>query len=61
MGFKNSDVDDQGQIKQGSPKVQLYNLATDPNQASNVAEAHAEKVQAMEKRLNELTGRTKKH
>jgi arylsulfatase A-like enzyme len=57
MGFKNSDVDDQGQIKQGVSKVQLYNLATDPFQASNVAAEHAEKIKAMHARLNELTGK----
>ncbi|MFK7770348.1 MAG: arylsulfatase [Mariniblastus sp.] len=59
LGFKNSDVDDKGQIKQGAPKVQLYNLRNDPNQSSNVAAAHAEKVKAMDGRLNALLGRTK--
>lgn len=57
MGFKNSDIDNEGQIKEGSPEVQLYNLASDPNQALNVASNYAKRVRAMDKRLNELTGR----
>jgi arylsulfatase A-like enzyme len=32
LGFHNSDIDDAGGIKPNAPAVQLYNLATDPDQ-----------------------------
>ena len=37
LGFVNSDVDNQGGIKSHAPAVQLYNLATDPAQTTNIA------------------------
>ena len=37
MGFTNSDIDAKGQIKADSAKEQLYNLATDLPQKTNVA------------------------
>ncbi len=54
MGFKNSDIDEQGQIKPGAPPNQLYNLAADPYQATNVAADHPERVRAMAARLERL-------
>ena len=59
LGLTNSDVDAQGKIHPGAPPVQLYNLATDPGQATNVAAAEPQRAAAMQKRLNELTARPK--
>lgn len=34
--------------------VELYNLAADPSEKTNVAEAHPDKVAALKRRCNEL-------
>jgi hypothetical protein len=59
LGLTNSDVDAQGKIHPGAPPVQLYNLATDPGQATNVAAAEPQRAAAMQQRLDELTARPK--
>ena len=59
MGFKNSDVDEHGQIKPGAPKVQLYDLREDLAQAKNIALEHPDRVASMRTRLEELTGKSK--
>ena len=59
LGLTNSDVDAQGKIKPGAPPVQLYNLASDPGQATNVAAREPQRAAAMQKRLDELTARPK--
>ena len=59
MGFKNSDVDEHGQIKLGAPKDQLYNLAIDIAQTKNIAIEHPERTRSMRIRLEGLTGKPK--
>lgn len=59
MGFKNSDVDDRGQIKPGVPKEQLYDLGKDISQATNIAREHPDRAASMRARLEELTGKSK--
>ena len=59
MGFKNSDVDEHGQIKPEAPKEQLYDLSKDLAQAKNIAHDHPERLAAMRARLQELTGKLK--
>ncbi len=59
MGFRNSDVDEQGQLKPGAPKEQLYNLSTDLAQSQNIAGEYPERVASMRARLEELTGKSK--
>jgi len=49
-GRTNSDVID-GKIRSGAPVAQLYNLATDPYQATNVYSQHPELVEQLEKEL----------
>jgi arylsulfatase A-like enzyme len=56
MKFENSDVDDRGQIKAGTPAEQLYNLATDVSQRKNLAAEQPERVRTMRTRLRELAG-----
>ena len=48
----NSDIDAEGRIKPGAPKVQLYDLQADPSQTRNVADAHADIVKAMQQRVD---------
>ncbi|MFN3168498.1 MAG: sulfatase family protein [Phycisphaeraceae bacterium] len=50
-GQVNSDVNADGRIKPGSPKVQLYDLRADPSQATNVAEAHPDVVRSLHARV----------
>ena len=57
MGFKNSDVDEKGQIKPDAPKEQLYDLSKDLVQARNVALENPDRLQTMRTRLKELTGK----
>ena len=59
MGFKNSDVDEHGQIKPGAPKEQLYDLGKDISQATNIAREHPERAASMRARVDELTGKNK--
>jgi arylsulfatase A-like enzyme len=55
MGFENSDIDARGQPKPDAAAEQLYHLADDPSQHTNVAKQHPERVAAMRARLTELT------
>jgi arylsulfatase A-like enzyme len=55
LGFVNSDVDSAGNIKPDAPAVQLYNVATDPGQATNMAADEPQRAAAMQKRLQEQT------
>jgi arylsulfatase A-like enzyme len=59
LGLVNSDFDEQGQIKPEAPKVQLYNLKDDPQQRSNLAETHPEKVKELSERLQALRAERK--
>lgn len=54
IGNANSDIDDNGLIKPTAPADQLYNLADDPYQKTNVAREHLERAAAMRLRLDEL-------
>jgi arylsulfatase A-like enzyme len=59
MGFVNSDIDVDGQIRPEAAPVQLYNLADDRDQHTNVATKEPERAQAMKKRLEQLLARPK--
>ena len=59
MGFRNSDVDERGQIKPGAPKEQLYDLSKDISQEKNIANEYPERVSTMRARLEELTVKSK--
>ncbi len=59
LGLVNSDFDEQGQIKPEAPEVQLYNLQDDPQQRSNLAEKHPEKVKELSERLQTLRAERK--
>jgi hypothetical protein len=59
MSFKNSDVDESGQIKPGAPKEQLYDLSKDITQSKNLALEHPERVGLMRARLEAVTGKSK--
>ena len=59
LGLVTSDVDSQGRVRPEAPAVQLYNLATDPGQSTNVAAAEPRRVAAMQKRLDEIVARPK--
>jgi arylsulfatase A-like enzyme len=56
-GFVNSDVDSAGDIKPNAPAVQLYDLARDPGQTTNIATADPRRAAAMQERLQELTAK----
>ena len=49
-GLVNSDVDD-GQIREGAPPAQLYDLHSDPSQTRNVHDEHPEVVSELAARL----------
>ena len=57
LGLKNSDYDAEGQLKPDAPPGQLYNLATDPNQAVNLYVREPKRVKKMAAGLKELSGR----
>jgi hypothetical protein len=59
LGFVNSDIDGTGSIKPNASAVQLYNLAIDPDQTTNIAAAEPQRVKAMEERLAELLAQFK--
>jgi hypothetical protein len=59
LGLVTSDVDSQGRVRPEAPAVQLYNLATDPGQSTNVAAAESRRAAAMQKRLDEIVARPK--
>ena len=54
IGNVNSDVDEKGHIKPTAPADQLYNLADDPQQKTNVVRQHPERAAAMRSRLDKL-------
>jgi arylsulfatase A-like enzyme len=59
MGFVNSDVDAQGQIKPDAPKDQLYHLGNDVAEAKNLTLDQPERAESMRARLEELTRKPK--
>jgi arylsulfatase A len=52
-GEVNSDIAD-GNIKPDAPPHQLYNLANDPSQSTNLASKHPDVVEKMERQLKEI-------
>lgn len=56
MGFVNSDIDAEGQIRPDAPPEQLYDLATDLRQRTNLAGKEPERLLAMRKRFLEVVG-----
>ena len=50
VGNVNSDIED-GRIKKGAPKAQLYDLKTDLNQTLNLYDQHPDIVKQMESLL----------
>ena len=50
-----SDVDERGQVKAGAPKEQLYDLAQDLAQTTNLATTQRETLQMMRQRFAEIT------
>ncbi len=59
LALVNSDIDDAGRVKPEAPAVQLYDLAADAGQTTNVAAGEPERVAAMQKRLDGLLARPK--
>ncbi|MFN7873977.1 MAG: sulfatase family protein [Pirellula sp.] len=59
MNFANSDVDPNGQIRDGAPAAQLYNLSNDISQEKNVIAEHPERAAAMRARLEALTDKSR--
>lgn len=59
LGLTTSDVDAQGKIRPAAPPVQLYNLATDLRQATNVTAGEPQRTAAMQKRLETLCAKPK--
>lgn len=57
LGLKNSDYDDEGKLKPGAPKEQLYNLRTDPRQSTNVISQYQEKAAELAERFKEASKR----
>jgi arylsulfatase A-like enzyme len=51
-GQANSDVDAEGRIKADAPKVQLYDLRSDPSQTRNVANDHPDVARALQARVD---------
>ena len=54
MGFANSDLDDQGQIKPEAPTNQLYFLAADVGEHTNVVRQNSERQRQMQARMEQL-------
>jgi arylsulfatase A len=54
-GFHNSDVDEQGGIREGSAEEQLYDLGKDLAQRSNLAAGQPERLKALRERFRSLT------
>jgi len=59
LGLETNDVDAEGRVKPDAPPVQLYNLARDPGQKTNLARQEPQRAAAMQARLAELTARPK--
>jgi len=60
MGFINSDQDERGQTKPDAPSNQLYSLANDPGQHTNVVGQHPERQMQMQARIVELLPQLRK-
>ena len=54
MGLPNSDYDEEGNLKDDAPDIQLYNLIKDPSQSHNVVNEFPEKAAELAARYNEL-------
>lgn len=54
LGAIHSDYEADGTLKPDAPKVQLYNLAEDPGQRTNLADKYPERVSEMAQRLNAI-------
>jgi len=54
MRTPNSDLHPDGTLKDNAPPAQLYNIRQDPGQTTNLYREHPERVQTMDKRLNEF-------
>ncbi|MDB6139885.1 MAG: Arylsulfatase [Verrucomicrobiaceae bacterium] len=54
MGFINSDIDDEGQIKPDAPTNQLYHLDDDIGETKNLTREQLERAKAMHARIAEL-------
>jgi len=59
LGLENSDFAPDGTLKPDAPKVQLYNLAEDPDQHANVAAKYPERVAELDQRLREIRQKPK--
>lgn len=57
LGLKNSDYDEDGQIKPDAPKAQLYNLKDDPGQSVNVINQYPEIAKRLDERFRILKKR----
>jgi arylsulfatase A-like enzyme len=54
MKLSNSDVDENGQVKENSPAEQLYHLGNDQKQQTNLATQQPALVKKMRERLKEI-------
>lgn len=54
MGFTNSDIDREGQLRSDAPAAQLYHLKTDLAQQTNVIAQHPDIAAKMQQRMDEL-------
>jgi hypothetical protein len=54
MRTPNSDLHPDGTLKDNAPPAQLYNIRQDPGQTTNLYREHPERVQTMDKRLDEF-------
>jgi arylsulfatase A len=54
LGFVNSDIDENGQIKPDAPPDQLYNLAEDVSEAHNLTREYPDRATAMHARMHAL-------
>ena len=59
LGLANSDVDERGRVKPNAPARQLYNLATDPRQATNLAPREPARADALAARLQAILDDTR--
>jgi hypothetical protein len=57
LGQKNSDYDEEANLKPDAPQEQLYNLRTDPNQSTNVVRQFPEKAAELAARFKEVSKR----
>jgi arylsulfatase A-like enzyme len=54
LGFSNSDYTRDGELRQDAPPGQLYNMATDPGQSTNLYDAHPEIVERLTSLLHTI-------